>query len=169
MVPGDPGFLATGPGRTDIVVMNEGAPMEDLKWDEAQRVGVAHLDEQHRLHRRLVMELLRTLETQPADAKAEAAFINIFENAVIHFRDEEDYLEAQGYPDLLPHQFEHELLLDWFLDQMVQRDGPHARPLIQLVNEIWAIFQQHYATVDQGYVDWLQAREMESPSPPGDL
>ena len=132
--------------------------MDELKWDCAQLVGVAHLDQQHRLHHKLVMDLLRTLETQPSDARTEAAFIDIFENAVIHFRAEEDYLEAQGYPGLVPHRFEHELLLDWFRDQMVQRDGPRARPLIQLVKEIGTTFQQHHATVDQDYATWLQAR-----------
>ena len=149
----------------DIVLLIEGVPVDELKWDCAQLVGVAQLDEQHRLHRKLVMDLLRTLETQPSDAKAEAAFINIFENAVIHFRTEEDYLEAQGYPDLMPHRFEHELLLDWFRDQMALRDGPHAPPLIQLVKEIGTIFQQHHANVDQDYATWLQARGKATSSP----
>ena len=148
-----------------IVLLVKGVPVDELKWNCAPLVGVAQLDEQHRLHRKLVMDLLRTLETQPGDAKAEAAFINIFENAVIHFRTEEDYLEAQSYPDLMPHRFEHELLLDWFRDQMVQRDGPHARPLIQLVQEIGTIFQQHHATVDQDYATWLQARGKATTSP----
>ncbi len=138
--------------------------MNELKWDCAQLVGVAHLDEQHRLHHKLVMDLLQTLETQPSDAKAETAFINIFENAVIHFRAEEDYLEPLGYPDLVPHRFEHELLLDWFRDQLALRDGPHPAPLIQLVKEIGTIFQQHHATVDQDYATWLQGRGKATPS-----
>jgi len=149
----------------DNLQVIEGVAVDELKWDCAQEVGVPHLDEQHRLHHKLVMDLLRTLETQAGDAEAEAAFINIFENAVIHFRAEEDFLEAQGYPDLVPHRFQHELLLDWFRDQLALRDGPHAAPLIQLVKEIGTIFQQHHATVDQDYATWLQSKGGAHPSP----
>jgi hemerythrin-like metal-binding protein len=148
----------------DALPMIEGAPVDGLNWDRAQLVGVAHLDEQHRLHHRLVMDLLRTLETRPGDPAAEAAFIDIFENAVIHFRAEEDYLEPLGYPDLVRHRFEHELLLDWFRDQLALRDGPHPPPLIQLVKEIGTLFQQHHATVDQDYANWLRERGEGTPS-----
>jgi len=37
--------------------------------------------------------------------------------------------------------------------------------LIQLVKEIGTIFQQHHATVDQGYATWLQARGKADSSP----
>jgi hemerythrin-like metal-binding protein len=134
----------------------KGVSVDAFTWDSPQIVGVAQLDEQHRSLRQLILGLIRTLEALPADAEAEKTFIRIFENAVLHFRSEEDYLEARGYPDLVPHRFEHELLLDWFRDQMVLRDGPHAAPLVNLVREIGTLIQEHQATVDHAYAVWLE-------------
>jgi hemerythrin-like metal-binding protein len=134
----------------------KGVPVDGFKWDSPLTVGVAPLDEQHRSLHQLILALIRTLESGPADAEAEKTFIRIFENAVLHFRTEEDYLEARGYPDLVPHRFEHELLLDWFREQMVLRDGPHAAPLVQLVQEAGTLIQEHQAAVDRAYVVWLE-------------
>lgn len=130
--------------------------MDAFKWDSPQSTGVAQLDDQHRSLRQLILGLLRTLRTRAADAEAEKTFIKIFETLVLHFRTEEDYLEARGYPDLVPHRFEHELLLDWFRDQMVLRDGPHAAPLAQLAREAGTLIQDHQATVDHAYAAWLK-------------
>jgi hemerythrin-like metal-binding protein len=133
--------------------------VDAFKWDCPQLVGVAPLDEQHRLIHKLIMGLLGALETGPAGPEAEKAFIRIFESTVVHFRTEEDYLEAQGYPELVSHQFEHELLLDWFRDQMAQREPQHPPPpLAQRVQEIAGIIQAHQATVDQDYAAWLRQR-----------
>jgi len=128
----------------------------DFQWDCPASVGVARLDEQHRVLHRLIMSLIGTLEAHPGDSGAEERFLEVFEHAVEHFKTEEDYLEALGYPDLVPHRFEHELLLDWFRDQMVQRPSPNARPLILLMKEVGEIIQRHHATVDKAYADWLK-------------
>lgn len=132
--------------------------MADLQWDCPASVGVDRLDEQHRVLHRLIMSLAGTLETSPGALGTEERFLEVFEKAVEHFKTEEDYLEARAYPDLVPHRFEHELLLDWFRDQMVQRTAPNARPLILLVQEIAEIIQRHHETVDKAYADWLNVR-----------
>jgi hemerythrin len=141
--------MDTGPTR-------KGGLVDVFKWDSPRTVGVAQLDEQHRLLHRLIMGLIRTLETAPGDPEAEKSFIRIFETAVVHFKTEEDYLEAQGYPDLQPHRLEHELILDWFRDQTAQRDRPKATPLMGLVKGIGEIIQDHQATVDHAYAAWLE-------------
>lgn len=130
--------------------------MADFQWDCPAPVGVARLDAEHRQLHHLIMSLIRRLERHPGAAGAEARFIEIFERMVEHFKTEEDYLEARGYPDLAPHRFEHELLLDWFRDQLVLRNGPGARPLVLLVTEIAEIIRRHHQTIDRTYAAWLK-------------
>jgi len=130
----------------------------DFQWDCPASVGVARLDEQHRVLHRLIMSLIGALEADPGDSGTEDRFLEVFERAVEHFKTEEDYLEARGYPGLVPHRFEHELLLDWFRDQIVARPAPNARPLILLVKEVAEIIQRHHETVDKAYAEWLEAR-----------
>ena len=132
--------------------------MDEFQWDSPEHVGVARLDEQHRELHRLVTDLIRGLESHPGGPEDEAQFIKVFEVSVEHFKTEEDYLQGQEYPDLIPHRLEHELLLDWFLDQMVQRDVPKARPLILLAKEAGEIIQRHHETVDRAYAAWLKDR-----------
>jgi hemerythrin len=130
--------------------------VDDFRWDCPLLVGVAQLDGQHRLLHRLIMSLIRTLETNPGDSRAEACFSEIFENMVEHFKAEEEYLENYRYPDLVPHRFEHELLLDWFQDQSMQRNAPNAPPLLRLVKLLAEIIQRHHETVDRAYATWLE-------------
>jgi|GEM_PF-2718771 len=76
--------------------------MDTYQWDGPLLVGVAQLDEQHRLLHRLIMSLIRALEKNLEDSGSEDSFTEIFKNLVEHFKAEEEYLENQGYPDLLP-------------------------------------------------------------------
>jgi hemerythrin len=130
--------------------------MDDFQWDCPEPVGVAQLDEQHRLMHQMITTAIRRVETRPGDLGSEGCFTEIFENMVEHFKTEEEYLENRGYPDLIPHRFEHELLLDWFQDQLVQRNAPNARPLVLLLKELAEIIQQHQDTLDRAYATWLK-------------
>jgi hemerythrin len=130
--------------------------MDTYQWDGPLLVGVAQLDEQHRLLHRLIMSLIRALEKNLEDSGSEDSFTEIFKNLVEHFKAEEEYLENQGYPDLLPHRFEHELLLDWLQDQAVQRNAPKAPSLLQLLKELAELIQRHHETVDTAYATWLK-------------
>ncbi|MGA2079282.1 MAG: hemerythrin family protein [Holophaga sp.] len=130
--------------------------MDAPRWDSPEPVGIPRLDEQHLQMHRLVTGLIRALEEDPGGAGAEDRFVELFHTTVEHFKTEEDYLEAHGYPDLVAHRFEHELLLDWFRDNLARRGGPSAPPLLQLAREYAEIIQRHQQTVDQAYVAWLK-------------
>lgn len=131
----------------------------DLPMDDPQRkppapTGVAQLDEQHqRMH-----QLFRLLEAEPGHAGAEERFVELFHSLVEHFKFEEDYLEGRGFPDLKPHRFEHELLLDLFRDSVARRGAPHPPPLGEVVQELAEAIRVHGETVDLLYSDWLRGQ-----------
>jgi hemerythrin-like metal-binding protein len=132
--------------------------MADFRCDSPAPVGVARLDEQHRRSHELVSALVQALRTDPGDAGAEERFVELFQDTVLHFKAEEDFLEGKGYPDLIPHRFEHELLLDWFREQLAHRNAPEPRPLLEVVTELADLLRQHREKVDQAYATWLASR-----------
>lgn len=134
--------------------------MDDPQWKSPAPTGVDQLDEQHqRMH-----QLFRLLETEPEHAGAEDRFVELFHSLVEHFKCEEDFLEARGFPDLKPHRFEHELLLDLFRDSVIRRSAPHPPPLGAVVQELAEAIRVHSETVDLLYSDWLRARKGQDPA-----
>jgi hemerythrin-like metal-binding protein len=127
--------------------------MDDPQRKPPAPTGVAQLDEQHqRMH-----QLFQLLETDPGHAGAEERFVELFHALVEHFKCEEDYLEARGYPGLKPHRFEHELLLDQFRDSVARRAAPNPPPLGPVVQELADTIRVHSETVDLLYSDWLRS------------
>jgi hemerythrin len=128
--------------------------MDDPKRKAPALTGVAQLDEQHER----MDQLFRLLEGEPGHAGAEERFVELFHSLVEHFKFEEDYLEARGFPQLKPHRFEHELLLDLFRDSVSRRGAPHPPPLGPVVRELAEAIRAHGETIDRAYCDWLRAR-----------
>jgi hemerythrin-like metal-binding protein len=126
--------------------------MNGTRWT-SPKVGVAQLDDQHQRINQLFLQLL----TDPAHERAEERFSILFHCLVEHFKTEEDYLEGRGYPDLKPHRFEHELLLDQFRDSLVRRGVPNPPPLGQVVEELAEVIRVHGDRDDLAYAVWLQA------------
>ena len=73
-----------------------------------------------------------------------------------HFRDEEARLEAAGYPLLVPHRAEHEVLVERCHQIMGTYTGPDSPPLASMPEAFVAIFQQHIQDVDADYAAWLE-------------
>jgi hemerythrin-like metal-binding protein len=132
--------------------------MEDFQWESPEQVGVARLDEQHLQLHRLATGLIGDLEADPADPGAEARFVELFHFTVEHFKTEEDYLEAQGYPGLVPHRFEHELLLDWTRETLARRGVATAPPLLEAARQFAEIIRHHQEVEDRTYATWLKDR-----------
>jgi hemerythrin len=103
-------------------------------------------------------QLFRLLEADPCHAGAEDRFVELFHALVEHFKSEEDYLEARGFPHLKVHRFEHELLLDLFRDSVARRTAPHPPPLGPVMRELAEAIRVHSETVDQIYSVWLSTR-----------
>jgi hemerythrin-like metal-binding protein len=140
--------------------------MDDFPGTPPTPVGVDLLDRQHQRVYALLAQTMRALERDPEDPGAEERFKEVFLANVEHFKAEEDYLEGRGFPELIPHRFEHELLLDWFREALARRGGPHAQPLAAVVREAADLIRGHRETVDRVYAEWLEAQGRSIQPPP---
>jgi hemerythrin-like metal-binding protein len=120
-------------------------------------VGVPLLDSQHRQLHSMLLSLIQTLECQPGGANAGERFVQISEAISAHFKAEEHYLEEVGYPDLIPHRFEHQALVEQFRDKLARWNTPGAPPLVNLVREVAETSIRHILRVDRAYAEWLRS------------
>jgi len=140
--------------------------MDDFPGTPPPPVGVDLLDRQHQRVHALLTQIRGALERDPGDPDAEELFKEVFLANVEHFKAEEDYLESRGFPELIPHRFEHELLLDWFRDTLARRPGPNAQPLAGVAREAAEQIRRHRETVDYAYAQWLEDQERSIQPPP---
>ncbi len=121
-------------------------------------VGIPQLDEQHRELHRLLLRLTATLEKDPGGALPEYRFIQLAEETSAHFKSEEAFLQAVGYPDLAAHRLEHREIIQRFWENQVRWDAPCAPPLADLVEAFADSVQRHLESADRAFTAWLESR-----------
>ena len=84
--------------------------MAFMEWKDEMSVGVAALDEQHKV----LIGLINMLDEKERTGDAVSYVISELERYVReHFRDEEEMMVAAGYPELEPHKAEHKSFEEW--------------------------------------------------------
>lgn len=85
--------------------------MMRFDWDPALATGQEDIDEQHRGIFALASALDEAIESQSADAETVADCVwRLADYVVQHFADEEQLMEATGYPERAVHASLHEHL-----------------------------------------------------------
>jgi hemerythrin len=125
-------------------------------------VGVDLLDGQHLELHRLLWGLMRTLETDPKGFLSEYRFIQFVDQTTEHFRTEEEFLQAMGYPDFAAHRLDHDRILERFKNNLARWNAQNAPPLAEIVEEFVESTQGHLKTVDRAFVEWLEEQPGKS-------
>ena len=89
------------------------------------------------------MGLSRALEAGAPIPQAEEQFINLSESLMEHFKTEEEFLEAQGYPSLAAHRYEHEILFERVWERLIRRHSTDAPPLVEILRGVGDLIQLH--------------------------
>jgi len=129
--------------------------VDPFLWNFPAPVGVPRLDAQHLQIHNLIMGLSRALEAGAPIPQAEEQFINLSESLMEHFKTEEEFLEAQGYPSLAAHRYEHEILFERVWERLIRRHSTGAPPLVEILRGVGDLIQLHQETVDSVYAAWL--------------
>ena len=132
--------------------------MDPFLWNCPAPVGVARLDAQHLRMHSLIRGLVKTLEGGATVSLAEEQFMELSETIMEHFMTEENFLETQGYPGLIAHRYEHEILFERVWERLIRRHSLDAPPLIEIIQGVADLIQLHQETVDSVYAAWLASR-----------
>ena len=125
---------------------------------QLRSTGDAAMDAQHLR----IFQALKGLEAslgKPFALETLGARLRYLEGLVLdHFREEEAFLAAIGYPNLMPHQVEHEVILGRCHDLLGEFSSPSSPPLEQLPRELMTVLQHHIESVDLDYATFLASR-----------
>lgn len=119
------------------------------------RIGVDEMDSQHVRIFHALQRLQESLEG-PFPLETLGARLKLLEALVLeHFRDEEHLMECRGYPHVLPHRAEHELLIEKCHILLRDYSTPGSPPLARLPEELRDVFINHIQGVDMDYSRFL--------------
>jgi hemerythrin len=131
--------------------------MQILTWDASLSVGVAQLDNEHRVICGLINDLLKVAEAGQGIQMqvVEQSMRTLLEVIRQHFASEERMLADVGYQENLSHQHLHRGLEER-LEHLLARKGLVVnRELADFLRQ-W--FLEHLQTEDQKYAAFLKSR-----------
>jgi hemerythrin-like metal-binding protein len=118
-------------------------------------IGVDEMDSQHVRIFYALQRLQESLEG-PFPLETLGARLKQLETMTLeHFRDEELLMERRGYPHLLPHRAEHEVLIERCHTLLSDYSSPESPPLVHLPGQLQAVFISHIQGVDMDYARYL--------------
>lgn len=87
--------------------------MEDkILWNDEYKIGIKGIDKQHRELFDIVNRLYKLDDISGTKEKVRAILYKFNEYMKIHFKDEENYMQSIGYPDLQSHKQLHKDIID---------------------------------------------------------
>jgi len=122
--------------------------MDYLPWSDDYRVGVAVIDDDHRMLFRLVNRLHARLQAGAGEDAVGEVLEGLADYVETHFAREERYMEECGYPDVVAHATKH-------------------RDLARTVRSLRTLYEDDPAGFPEGEIlaflkDWLTGHILKS-------
>ncbi len=86
--------------------------MAEIKWSDSLSLGVDEIDDQHIHLVDMANNLLLVIKLKKPQKEIKKLITELREYTVIHFNDEEAYMEKIGFPELEEHRKEHQKLTE---------------------------------------------------------
>jgi len=125
-------------------------------WSDAYSVGLPHIDEQHKKLVVMINDLFQACKEEGAASKITfaKAFSKAADYTQTHFRDEEEFLQQAGYPDLPAHKVEHKSFVDEIWAQFGKFKDGNGEPLnLPRFLKTWLL--NHIAIKDKKYAAFI--------------
>lgn len=125
-----------------------------LEWSDAYSVGIQKLDDDHRELLDLVSRAMECIIARDPPKRVARRIDDIVSRTRRHFAEEEWLMERTSYPNLGPHRYEHQALLE----QIAKALADHARETISAVDLCTALGRwllDHIAQSDKPLAEHL--------------
>lgn len=141
--------------------------IEEFIWTDRFVLGVGEMDDEHQLLVKKINALVRALKSPAKDlAEINKAFGEMAAYVVVHFADEELYMESISYPQLESHRMIHKKLLAQAgeFGEALKRGELDSRKLVAFLRN-WLV--SHIMGVDMQYSVHAkgQSKKIRHPSP----
>lgn len=132
--------------------------MAIMEWSPAFSVKVKKFDDQHKKLVELLNQLHDAMKAGQGSAMLGVVLQSLITYTATHFKDEEQVMQANGYPDLAHHKAEHEKLVKQVLDlqKKFQSGGSVLTLTVMSFLKDWLI--THIQGEDKKYGVFLNAK-----------
>jgi len=130
-----------------------------IVWHKRYSVGNEILDSQHKEMFDVINTLYADISTETKHIDIKKIFRYLYQYANIHFREEENAMQACAYPELFPHKIMHWLYvrkIDYFMKQFLDANIDIQYSLLPFLKN-W--LKYHILNVDQRYISYLKTPE----------
>lgn len=130
--------------------------MEIIEWTESLSVGIAKVDEQHKMLFRMMEELDQAIRNNEESDVVEDVLTNLFNYAQSHFSLEEELFRKYKYPETALHELEHQRFIAKafaFKERLSTRRPGLA---IELLNFLSGWVHNHIELTDKRYSKHLR-------------
>ncbi len=127
--------------------------MTSIKWQDEYSVGVAELDDQHRLLLRTINEVIEEQRDRCNPEKFSEKFAWLIHYAYTHFATEERYMAKAEFPGLRSHILEHIDFIMKTLGLALRVDDNRTR--LELLSYLNNWFSSHVLVLDRKYIPFL--------------
>lgn len=132
------------------------------RWPDDLTTGLPELDDAHRAIHRMLCGLQQTLEGGAVPEDLQDRVETVRARLEEHFRDEEQLMEALGYPHLEPHRADHRSQEERLQELFLRWQAPDAEPLARLMVALQALLMEHVERVDMDFARWEHLRRLEA-------
>lgn len=133
-------------------------PLREIQWAERYRTGIPSVDAQHQELFRVVARLQEALAGGQGEPALRRQLDELLELLESHFRDEEDLLRQQDYPELLEHAAEHTALLGELAHIKVRYERSAAPLASMIATFLGGWLRHHISEGDFLYAKFLRER-----------
>lgn len=132
--------------------------MSLVEWSDDLLIGIEHIDAQHKQLLALINELHTAVEQELGREVVLPIIDKLGEYAITHFRDEEELLIQQEFPDLAYHQQEHQEFMKKVHQVRSRYEGDRKGLTLNLRNYLLGWFFNHIKTEDLDYRHFLRKK-----------
>ena len=132
--------------------------MAEIKWSDSLSLGVDEIDDQHMHLVDMANNLLLVIKLKKPQKEIRKLITELREYTVIHFADEEAYMEKISFPELEEHRREHKKLTEQVKDyqKTLYHQGEIDPHKVLEFLKTWLI--NHILTMDMEIAKFLKSR-----------
>ena len=131
--------------------------MTKIVWKSQYETGIPIIDEQHRR----LFEALDQVQEAVADGSTKDEIRSLIQALLAatreHFRTEEAIMTRHGFPDLLAHTREHEMMMEKLEDLNQRFEGSHDSMALLVTTFMGGWLRHHISEGDFSYVQFIKS------------
>ena len=131
---------------------------ELMTWTDELSVGIALIDEQHKVLLGLINELHSAMRARKSDAALSSIVARLKEYTVKHFGQEEEFFDRHGYPNTASHKAMHAKLVQQVLDFESDLKNGRAKVTLDIMRFLKDWLMSHIMGADKNYGPFLNSK-----------